>query len=59
VQKEIIFKGETSEAVHSEHSDVWCWNLVTSGSRSETLAMFRNVVLEKEGKEHFVRYHEK
>jgi hypothetical protein len=32
---------------HLEHSFVWCWNLDTSESRSETPAKFLNVVLEK------------
>jgi len=55
LQTEIIFKEENSEVLHSEHSVVRCCKWVTRGSRPETLAKLRNVVLEKEGKENLYR----
>ena len=55
LKSEIIFKDEIIEVLNSEHNVMWCCNLVTSGSRSETLAKIRNVVLEKEGKDHLDR----
>jgi len=51
----IIFMEENSEVLRSEHSIVWCSNWVTWGGRQETLAKFRNVVLEKKGKIQFRR----
>jgi hypothetical protein len=40
---------ETSKMLHWEYSSIWCWNLDTSGSKSETPGKFWNVVLEKDG----------
>jgi hypothetical protein len=37
---------------------MWFCNMVTSGSRSEILTKFRNVVLEKEGEVHVDGWHE-
>ena len=42
-----------------EHGFVWCWNLVTSGSKSETPGKFLNVVLEKDGEDQLDRSCEK
>ena len=55
LKSEIIFKDEITEVLNSDHNVICCCNLVTSGSRSETLAKIQNVVLEKEGKEHLDR----
>ena len=41
------------------NSFIWCWNLDTSGSRSETPGKFWNVVLEKDGKDQLDRACEK
>jgi len=50
---------ETSKMLHLEHSFIWCWNLDDSGSRSETLGKFWNVVLEEDGKDELDRPCEK
>jgi hypothetical protein len=34
-----------------EHRFVWCWNLDSSGSRTEITGKFWNVVLEKDGED--------
>jgi hypothetical protein len=41
--------------LHLEHSFVWCSNLDTLESRSETLGKFWNVVLEKDGEDQLDR----
>jgi len=47
------------QLLHLEHSFIWCWNLDTSGSRSETPGKFWNVVLEKDGENQLDRSCEK
>ena len=49
---------EASEVLHLEHSFIWRWNLDASGSSSETPGNFRNVVLEKDGKDQLDRLRE-
>ena len=44
------FKEWTNEALHLEHSFVWCWNLDTSDSRLEIPEKLWNVMLGKDGK---------
>jgi hypothetical protein len=50
---------EASEVLHLECSFIWCWNWDASGSRSETLGKFWNVVLEKDGEDQLDRSCEK
>jgi len=40
---------DINKILHLEYCFVWCWNLDTSGSRSEIPGKFWNVVLEKDG----------
>jgi len=50
-QIRLKFREETNELLQLGHSFVWCWNLDTSGNRSEIIWKFCNVVLEAEGKD--------
>jgi hypothetical protein len=58
-QIRLKFKDEPSEMLYFEHSFVWCWNLDTSKSRSETPREFLNVVLEKDRVDQLARSYEK
>ena len=42
------FEDESSKKLHLQYSFVWCWNMGTSDSRSETLGKFWDVVLEED-----------
>jgi hypothetical protein len=44
-----------SKVLALEHSFVWCWNFVTSESRSEIPGKFSNVVLERDGEDQMDR----
>ena len=46
------FKEETSTVLHLYRSLIWCLNLDTAESSSETPGKFRNVVLERDGEDH-------
>jgi len=48
-------KEEIRKVQHLEYSFVWCWNMDTSGSRSEILEIHENVVLQKDGRVPLVR----
>jgi hypothetical protein len=53
-QTGLLFKKETSEMLHLEHTFVrcvWCWDLDISESRSEIRWEFWNVVLEKDAED--------
>jgi len=53
------FEEEPSEMLRLEHGSVRCWNLDTSGNRSDTPGKFWNVVLEKDGEDQLDRSCEK
>jgi hypothetical protein len=55
----IEFRQETNEMLQLGHGFVWCWNLDTSGNRSEIIWKLWNVVLEKEVKDQSDRSYER
>ena len=52
-QTGLMFKEETNDMLHLEHSFAGCWNLDPSQNRSKIHWKFWNLVLKNVGKDHF------